>query len=213
MQIGMSSILNLEPISATQFNNIPVLNSKIPAPSENQLHLFAELFVNHNHHRHYGIGIRHRHVNLVDEEIVVHRMQDADLDVWTVETKCNTRNVVPNAYLYCDDQFRPYEHDTCTERPLPLPEFLCAFRDLLLATNTVDRLAIVSIPALSLRDSVEVVLPDNAGMHTKPRSGNESSDSYHTSWTFFGEKGENASYAVYKRCVKNETTGEHVIQR
>ena len=42
-------------------------------------------------------------MKLVDEEIIVHRMQDTDLDVCTVETKCNTRKLVLNAYLYYDN--------------------------------------------------------------------------------------------------------------
>ena len=206
----MSAILDLEPISAIHFNSIPILDKNASPVYGDQLTAFAKLFVEWGVYEHYDLGWIHRHVNLADEEILVHRMHGTILDVCQNERWDPTLKVAAHSLFYCEHKFRPYEFDTCTDRPMPPAEFWFAFRDLLIATNMANRLAIVAKPPSSLRKGVEVVLPDNRGMLTKPRAGGiEELDTYETCWSFWEDKSRN-DYTVSKSCAKDKRTGEHI---
>ena len=214
-----SPILNLKLLPVRDFNNIGLPKQQSLAPSAAQLKSIAELFTAHNMHLYYGIGILHRHVELKQGEILLHRMCGEDQDVCTVEQlrSLPMSNPAPHSFLlYRQEQFRAYEHDDCLGRPLPHEKSLYALREFFLADHLERRIAVVPIPAPSspLCDSVEILLPGNAGMRTVPRSTEHGNlEIFQTCWSFGKDASGNATYAAFKSCVKDKVTGEHVRQR
>ncbi|KAF2752401.1 hypothetical protein EJ05DRAFT_446719, partial [Pseudovirgaria hyperparasitica] len=173
----------------------------------------GELFIEHDVQQHYGVGLLHRHFDLQDNQIMLHRLNAGDIDVCSV---CDVHSVdatllVPHSlYLNSMLTFEPFEYSLGDTRvPHFDTSFLDALRDLLISLALRETISLVPNPSDGMPNGI-IVENTLAGIEAtqstvQPRewTPHKGDTAVITGWRFHQDQLGRLQIVEVKECVKN----------
>jgi len=209
-------------IPASVFNRIPLIEGQVHRIAAAHLRSIGELFLKHNVHEQFCVGLLHRHYELRDGQIMLHRSLKDDTDICRACTVQDVQGsaLIPDSLFLDDEQnFQAFEYRLDGPPPCLDTQFLVALRGLLVALGLEAVVSLVSHSALSVEGEslLETLLPGISGMLSAPRR----EDKQHvkpgviavvTRWSFCRDQDGGVMIVEVGECKKNGAGVHQVVE-
>ncbi|KAF2151065.1 hypothetical protein K461DRAFT_165877 [Myriangium duriaei CBS 260.36] len=137
-------MLSSAPLSSNIYNNLPQANDQTP-PEQRILQSVGELFIKHNVHGSFGVALLHKHFDMAEHEIMVHKGLICSPEITTASAN---EDLSGRSFFLSDGRFQAYEYQDGSAQGDDLPPaFLDALRAHLVRNELSQILALTRIVA------------------------------------------------------------------
>lgn len=161
-----------EPIPAATYNRIPFLREQPLVPPD-LLRDLGQLFARHQLVHQWGVGVVHRHSDILPGCVMVHRQAEDHTDICeprSLQSIPSSELIPMSLLLNKEQQFQAYEYELGSQRLLPPLEFLHELRDLLVSRRSENIVCLTAMAASGLKLVHEVLVLNDLGLVRSMRS-------------------------------------------